>query len=491
MQYKYLAGWTKEDKHKGLVFRGISKYEDQYSIEFDKHTEILQLNLSSQDCFVFFTQNRTLPFTPSNELAIFNDHLIRAELIAFTISESDRIIYVNFNKVDIYNNKQVYKMIVELIPRYQNIILTRKEKSKLMILDCIRKVSFAENKQRQILPGLEYTKPETNFNNEKSEIIFPLNIASKGQIKENSENLVTLNSINDLLEELYYNWILKARNEKIRNDMIKAKRNKTKKLQKKILKQKTELDTAKKEVEWKQRAELLKANFAALKKGMSSIVLLNYYETDYPELEIELNPEKNAKQNIEYYFKKYHKARDGKTEIKKQIKIAEKEIELLEKDIFELREKDDLFIKQKKHQSVKQAKTGYKKISVYPDWEIFIGRTSKENDELTTRFAKPHDWWFHTRVFRGTHVILRNYNRKELPKKLKFICSQLAAYYSKAKKSSNVPVDHTQIRFVRKPRGSAPGYVVYTEQKTLFVDPLSIREAAEKLKKEINFTKKL
>jgi predicted ribosome quality control (RQC) complex YloA/Tae2 family protein len=102
---------------------------------------------------------------------------------------------------------------------------------------------------------------------------------------------------------------------------------------------------------------------------------------------------------------------------------------------------------------------------------------------LTTRFAKPHDWWFHTRIFRGTHVILRNYNKKELPKKLKHLCSQLAAYYSKAKKSTNVPVDHTQIRYVRKPRGSAPGYVIYKEQKTLFVDPLSIRDVAKILEK--------
>ncbi len=117
-------------------------------------------------------------------------------------------------------------------------------------------------------------------------------------------------------------------------------------------------------------------------------------------------------------------------------------------------------------------------MKVDENWEIIIGRTSRENDLLTTRFAKPHDWWFHTRIFRGTHIILRNLDKKELPENLKIICSRLAAYFSKAKKSSNVPVDYTQIRFVRKPKGSPTGYVVYTNQKTLFVDPLSMREAS-------------
>ena len=126
-----------------------------------------------------------------------------------------------------------------------------------------------------------------------------------------------------------------------------------------------------------------------------------------------------------------------------------------------------------------KAQSGYKKLIIDENWKIYIGRTSKENDQLTTRIAKPHDWWFHTRIFRGTHVILRNLNKKELPDNLKHLCCRLAAYYSKAKKSSNVPVDYTQIRYVRKPHGSAVGYVTYTNQKTLFVDPISMRDAAK------------
>jgi len=479
MQYKYLTEWIKENKEQNLVFKSISKFEDQYSIEFSKRKEKLHINLSSQDCFCFVTQNKTIPFEQRNELDIMNTHLNKARLNELMISETDRIIFLNFSKIDIYNNKQNYRLILELIPRYQNIILLKVDESSKQIMDCIKKVSFAENRQRQILPGLEYTPPQTDFKIKKEEVHFPISIDSVKKFKESSEESLTFGSINLLFEKLYFEWIFRARNERIKSDKIKQINHKIKKNTKKIEKQKKELINASKEEKWKQQAELLKANFASLKKGMQSIVLQNYYENDFPEIEIKLDSDKDAKQNIEHYFKKYRKARDGKTKIEKQIKIANKEIEMLKRDIFELEETDIFFSKQEKNKKRKTQKAGYKKIAINENWEIYIGRTSKENDTLTTRFAKPHDWWFHTRVFKGTHVILRNYNKKELPNELKLLCSQLAAYYSKAKKSTNVPVDHTQIRYVRKPRGSAPGYVIYTNQKTLFVDPLSIRAVAE------------
>ncbi len=484
MQYKYLAEWIKENREQNLVFKSISKFEDQYSIEFSKLKEKFHINLSSQDCFCFFTQNKTIPFEQRNELDIMNTHLNKARLNELMISETDRIIYLNFSKIDIYNNKQNYRLILELIPRYQNIILLKVDENSEQVIDCTKKVSFAENRQRQILPRLEYTPPQTDFKIEKEEVQFPISIDSVKKLRESSEESLTFGSMNLLLEELYFKWIFKARNERIKSVKIKQINKEIKKKTRKIEKQEKELITASKEEKWKQQAELLKANFASIKKGMQSIVLQNYYEDDFPEIEIKLDSEKDAKQNIKHYFKKYRKARDGKTKIQKQINITHNEIEVLQRDIFELDETDIFFSRQEKSKKRKSQKAGYKKIAIDDNWEIYIGRTSKENDTLTIRFAKPHDWWFHTRVFRGTHVILRNYNKKELPNKLKLLCSQLAAYYSKAKKSTNIPVDHTQIRYVRKPRGSAPGYVIYTNQKTLFVDPLSIRAVAEILEKD-------
>lgn len=482
MLYKFLTRWAEENRIQNLVFNSICKFEDQYSIDFRKRKDKLQINLSSQDCFCFFTQKCILPFEQRNELNIINTHLFKAKLDEISILDDDRIISLNFTKIDIYNNKLKYHLILELIPRYQNIILVKLEDDKTNIVDCLKKISFAENTKRQILPGLEYIPPQTDYKVKKTSVQFPLTIESIKNIKESANNIPNFNSMNPLFEELYYNWIFKSRNERIRKNKTKQIKKQIKKMNKKIDKQQQELATANKEMLWKQRAELLKANFTKVHKGMKSIILQNYYQEDFPNIEIKLNSEKDAKQNIEYYFKKYRKARDGKGIIKKQIKITQNKIEDLEREIFDLEDTEIFFGKQDKQNKRKRSRPGYKKIKIDKDWEIFIGRTSKENDVLTTKFAKPHDWWFHTRIFKGTHVILRNYNKKELPHKLRLLCSQLAAYYSKAKKSSNVPVDHTQIRYVTKPHGSEPGFVIYKNQKTLFIDPLSIRDVAEKLK---------
>jgi predicted ribosome quality control (RQC) complex YloA/Tae2 family protein len=123
-------------------------------------------------------------------------------------------------------------------------------------------------------------------------------------------------------------------------------------------------------------------------------------------------------------------------------------------------------------------KEQFKRLKVNEEWDIFMGRTSRENDLLTCKTAKPTDWWFHSRVFHGTHLVLRNYRKQEPNNELIILCSRIAAYYSKAKNSTNVPVDYTQIRYVTKPHGAASGYVIYKNQKTLFVTPISIRDAA-------------
>jgi len=280
MQYKYLAEWLREYKEQNLVFKSISKFEDQYSIDFNKRKDKLHINLSSQDCFCFFSQNQTISFEKRNELENFNSHLSKARLVEISISESDRIITIKCSKIDIYNKLQNFELILELIPRYQNIILCKNDEGKKQIIDCMKKVSFAENRHRQVLPGIQYSPPQTEYKISKEKVNFPININSIREFGEASDETPAFNSINLLFEELYYNWIFRTRNERIRNEKIKQINKEIKKKNRKIEKQQSELITAKKEELWKQQAELLKANFTQLKKGMNSIILQNYYEED-------------------------------------------------------------------------------------------------------------------------------------------------------------------------------------------------------------------
>ncbi|MBT3168985.1 MAG: DUF814 domain-containing protein [Candidatus Cloacimonetes bacterium] len=473
MKYKYLADWATSQTEK-LVFKEVKKFEDQIAIIFKKTKKFLQINLASEDSFCFFTENKELPFESAKMYSNFNIHLASSHLQKIEISDSDRIVFFHFEKVDIYGQKVRYRLIIELISHYQNVILERD-----VIIDCKKKISFAENRHRQILPNLEYAQPNSIYKNEKEKINFPVAINAQNKLVENAEITPNFKCMNLLFEELYYNHILQNKVIKIKSQKIAVIQKQIKKKSRKITKLEAELLIAKDEEKWKQLAELLKANFSKIKRGATSILLKNYYESAFPKIEIVLFADKNAQQNIDYYFKKYRKARDGKVKIAQQIQVTQNEIIELERDVFDVEESDISSLRSSDSKIVKKQKKNYKKIWISEDWEIFIGRTSSENDLLTTKLAKPHDWWFHTRIFRGTHIILRNYKKQDLPENLKLICCKLAAYFSKAKKSSNVPVDFTQIRYVRKPKGSPAGYVIYQNQKTIYVDPISMREAVK------------
>ena len=134
---------------------------------------------------------------------------------------------------------------------------------------------------------------------------------------------------------------------------------------------------------------------------------------------------------------------------------------------------NDIRFKQKKN--IKKMKkddnalNNYIKLQIN-GFDVFIGKNNKQNDYLTTKVANDNDLWFHTKDIHGSHLILKS--NGETPK-LETLnkCASLAAYYSKAKFSSHVPVDYTLIKNVKKPNGAVPGYVIYTNNKTLFVDP--------------------
>ena len=106
------------------------------------------------------------------------------------------------------------------------------------------------------------------------------------------------------------------------------------------------------------------------------------------------------------------------------------------------------------------------------DFDVFIGKNNKQNDYLTLKVARPNDLWFHTKDVHGSHLILRS---NGITPKIETItkCAELAAYYSKAKFSSHVPVDYTLVKNIKKAKGTPPGFVIYTNNKTIFVNPNS------------------
>ena len=466
MHYHLLKLWVDENKNRKYIIKEIKKFQDQISIFFKNSKTFLQINFNPQNSFCFYSQKTELPFKQhlSNLSSILKDFRI----VDTQIMKNDRIIKFYLTQTDIFNRENKLFLFVELIPFFPNLIITDEN---LIIKESIKKISPSENMKRPVLPSLTYQLTHFELN---SNLTFPVKIDKNYYLEKIPEN------INLFFENFYYETILKNLLEKQKNLIIKRLKKEIDKKTKKLKKLYVELETSEKEDTWKMYLELLKSSYDKIKKGMDKIEVINYYDEKMPVITIPLNPRFSASQNLNYYAKKYKKAVSGKEQIKKQIEKTKREIETLQSQINKAHA--DIQTLENTYKKEKQPVKKLKSIRINDDWEIIIGRSNLENDLITLKIAKPWDWWFHTRIFHGTHVVLKNYKKLQLPEHLIKICAGLAAYHSKAKKSSNVPVDYTQIRFVRKPKGSAPGFVTYSHQKTLYVDPIDERKALEILK---------
>ena len=109
-------------------------------------------------------------------------------------------------------------------------------------------------------------------------------------------------------------------------------------------------------------------------------------------------------------------------------------------------------------------------------FDIYVGKNNTQNDYLTLKFANSMDFWFHTKQIHGSHTIIKLGIKKEIPDSTILEAAQLSAYYSKARQSSQVPVDYTQIKNVKKPNGAKLGMVIYDNYNTLYVTPKSPEE---------------
>ena len=148
--------------------------------------------------------------------------------------------------------------------------------------------------------------------------------------------------------------------------------------------------------------------------------------------------------------------------------------EISENVIF--KDKTDKLKKKKNTKIKKSTLTKNKNVSFNPlkyvidDFTLLVGRNNKENDYLTLKYAHKTDLWFHTKDIHGSHAILV-LNGKQPNDDVLIKCAEIASYHSKARLSSNVPVDVCEVKYVKKPNGAKPGMVIYTNYSTLYVTP--------------------
>jgi predicted ribosome quality control (RQC) complex YloA/Tae2 family protein len=230
--------------------------------------------------------------------------------------------------------------------------------------------------------------------------------------------------------------------------------------------------------------ELLTANIYNLKKGDSKAKLLNYYSEQEQYVDINLDIQKTPSQNIQAYFKKYNKLKKAEVGANLQIKNAIEEENYLQsvltniknseiyENIEDIRREliDTGYIKSKTNSKIKIKPTKPMHFMSSDGLDIYVGRNNIQNDFLTLKFAGKNDLWLHTKNIPGSHVIIKS--NGNIPDSSLLEGASLAAFYSKGKESSKVPVDYTIVKNVHKPGGAKPGMVIYYTNKTLYVDPV-------------------
>ncbi len=231
--------------------------------------------------------------------------------------------------------------------------------------------------------------------------------------------------------------------------------------------------------------DLLTANLYRMRRGENSFTTENFYDENGGSVTIPLDPLLTPQQNAAKYYKRYTKAKTAEKYLREQMEIARREEAYLESVLEEIHlaetEQDFLDIRNELKdsgylRSHGKEKREWKRVNrprefrTSGGFRVLVGRNNRQNDQLTLKTAEHRDYWLHTQKIHGSHVILCTEGRTPAQEDL-VEAAKIAAWYSQARGSSNIPVDYTLVKNVKKPSGARPGMVIYTTYQTVNVLP--------------------
>lgn len=302
-------------------------------------------------------------------------------------------------------------------------------------------------------------------------------------------------SFSALLDEFYREKDAKARLKQRSLDISRSLSTGMDRLTRKLAAQRQELLSCGDRDRYRVYADLIHANMHAIPKGAASCELIDYYDPDCNMRVIPLDPALSPAVNAQKYYKLYRKAVTAEQKLQEQIEKGEQELSYLQTvadalsrastaaELEELREELTVggYLRRRKNGKKSPALLKPKSFLSDDGFVILVGRNNMENDRLTLKTARNHDIWFHVKNIPGSHVVLFT-DGKTPPDRSLEQAAILAAVHSKAAASEQVPVDYTEIKYVHKPAGAKPGFVIYDRNRTAYVDPDP--KLAEKLKSE-------
>jgi len=238
--------------------------------------------------------------------------------------------------------------------------------------------------------------------------------------------------------------------------------------------------------EHKRIGDLLLANIATAVREGNKVRITDYYADDAPEIEIEVDENRSLQDEAAARFRQYTKAKHAADEIAERLKQIDRETTVLERRLQRLdaiiQSRDEAALdtfekpapapKAVPQKSVKTEKiSGVRRYLSTDGYEILVGRAARDNDNLTFRVAQPNDMWMHAGDYPGSHVVIRNPTRKEIPQRTIIEAAQLAGKFSQASEDAKVVIHYTERKFLSKPKGAAPGLVRLSRFRSITVEP--------------------
>ena len=305
-------------------------------------------------------------------------------------------------------------------------------------------------------------------------------------------------SLNFFIDDFYYKKESSQELKNYKDAVLKLILSTFEKFKKRLNNMDAKLKECENLEKYKLYGELITANLYKIpNKNIKEITLENYYDNN-KSIVIPLDDKYLPSINAKRFYKKYSKLKNTLEIVTIQKQETISELQYLESIIYELeccnsieeiseildelsenelfKEKIDSIRNKKKYEIKKSNLTKNKNISFNPikyrinGFILLVGRNNKENDYLTLKYAKKTDLWFHTKDIHGSHAILI-LNNKMPNSDILTKCAEITAFHSKAKLSSNVPVDYCEVKYVKKPNKAKPGMVIYKNNYTIYVNP--------------------
>ncbi len=401
--------------------------------------------------------------TPGNFSLIMRKQLSGAELSSVEQIDGERVLLFRFRAEDDLGNDVDYTLAAQLTGASANLFLLDSESK---IIDSMRQTRGNGQQSGEMYEPPERKKPAIA----KEKV--PLKLS---ELRSLSERLDVEDQARS--EASGFQSLANAARSKVKQEISKREK----------LLRKLEGDLAGhgEADKWKRYGDLLLANTSSARRQGETVFVTDYFDEQAPEISITIDENDSLTGAAEKFFKRYTKARNAGQEIEKRKQTIEKELGRFTKVLGELEKAievgdEDLIneiggIKKpaeaKRPQKRTETPTGTRSFVSSDGFEILVGKKAKDNDFLTFRIAKSLDTWMHAADYPGSHVVIRNPNRKEIPHRTLLEAAQLAAFYSRGKLQPKAAVHYTQKKFVNKPKGSAPGLVSLASFKTVLVEP--------------------